>query len=278
MKLGVSYNVFDGEELLESSINQIRSEVDYISVVYQSISNYGNECSDKLIPTLKELKKSGLVDELFHYQPNLNKVDEIEATTNNDKLYFSFIAPPPVNEIIKRNIGLDLSKKHNCTHHMSIDSDEFYIKDQFRYLKQDMIENDYDSSICEIETYYKQSDYKIEPKDRTHVSLIYKIRNNVNFISNFTFPALVDPTRRMDPGKYKIYSPDEIQMHHMSYLRKDIRRKVMNSSSRVLFYDAINLFCDYYNKWEPGMNALMPGSSDAAHKLVKTEDYFKIKF
>ena len=43
MKLGVSYNVFDGEELLESSIKSIRDNVDHISVVYQTISNFGND-------------------------------------------------------------------------------------------------------------------------------------------------------------------------------------------------------------------------------------------
>ena len=46
MNLGVSYNVFDGEELLEGSIFQIRNEVDYISVVYQSISNFGHPCDE----------------------------------------------------------------------------------------------------------------------------------------------------------------------------------------------------------------------------------------
>ena len=30
MKLGVSYNIFDGEELLENSIKSIRKNVDYI--------------------------------------------------------------------------------------------------------------------------------------------------------------------------------------------------------------------------------------------------------
>ena len=40
MKIGVSYNLFDGEELLESSIKSIRKNVDYISVVYQTISNF----------------------------------------------------------------------------------------------------------------------------------------------------------------------------------------------------------------------------------------------
>ena len=56
MKVGVSYNLFDGEELLEDSIKSIRNNVDYISVVYQTVSNFGNPCSPNLMPVLEELK------------------------------------------------------------------------------------------------------------------------------------------------------------------------------------------------------------------------------
>ena len=35
MKLGVAYNVFDGEELLETSIQSVRPCADYICIVYQ---------------------------------------------------------------------------------------------------------------------------------------------------------------------------------------------------------------------------------------------------
>ena len=34
MKLGVSYNVFGGEELLECFIRSVRENVDHVSVVY----------------------------------------------------------------------------------------------------------------------------------------------------------------------------------------------------------------------------------------------------
>jgi hypothetical protein len=56
MRLGISYNVFDGEELLESSIKLIRDNVDFISVVYQTTSNFGNQCSEELVPLLHRLK------------------------------------------------------------------------------------------------------------------------------------------------------------------------------------------------------------------------------
>ena len=42
-KLAVSYIIFDDViEHLESSISTIRNNVDYISIVYQHISYYGN--------------------------------------------------------------------------------------------------------------------------------------------------------------------------------------------------------------------------------------------
>ena len=100
MKLGVSYNIFDGEEPLENSIKSIRKNVDYISVVYQEISNFGNPCNENLIPLINELKNEGLVDEIFKYRPQPQRGGHF-------------------NEISKRNIGLFLSEGVKCTHHMS---------------------------------------------------------------------------------------------------------------------------------------------------------------
>ena len=72
-KYGICYNIFDGEELLEDSILQIRDVVDYISVVYQTESYWGNKCSENLIETLNKLKNEELIDELVYYenQPTL---------------------------------------------------------------------------------------------------------------------------------------------------------------------------------------------------------------
>ena len=45
-KLGISYSVWDGEELLEQSIKQIRPVADYINVVWQKLSWYGRAIPD----------------------------------------------------------------------------------------------------------------------------------------------------------------------------------------------------------------------------------------
>ena len=68
MKLGVSYNIFDGEELLENSIKSIRKNVItflwFIKRYRILVIHVTN-----LIPLINRLKNEGLVDEIFKYRP-----------------------------------------------------------------------------------------------------------------------------------------------------------------------------------------------------------------
>ena len=231
MKLGVSYNVFDGEELLEGSIKQIRNLVDYVSVVYQTVSNFGNKCDENLINLLNKLKSDGLIDDLYEYFPNLSN-------------------GPHYNELEKRNIGLELSKKNGCTHHMSMDSDEYYLSNQFELLKNKVIEGDYDSSFCQMISYYKSWEYRLDPPEDYYVSLIYKIYNDKNFILKAPSPVLVDQTRRiMGIKKPLIFKRNEIEMHHGSYIRKEIKSKLLNSTAIGLYRNQINNIIKDYNNW-----------------------------
>ena len=255
MKIGVSYNLFDGEELLEGSIKCIREEVDYISVVYQTVSNFGNPCDEGLVPLLEGLKNRGLVDEIFEYRPKINKGGHY-------------------NEITKRNIGVSLSLGEGCTHHMYMDSEEYYLVEQFKQLKQTMLEGNYDSSACQLLTYYKEPIYRLEPPEDYYVSLLYKINNNSEYRIGSRLPVLVDPTRCMEPGKCKIFTRDEIEMHHLSYIRKNIRKKLQNSSAVVNFSDRLDKLVEYHNKWEYPKQALMAGAPDKFYDIVKVEKLF----
>ena len=69
MKLGISYNLFDGEELLEYSINSVRDSCDHINVVYQKISNWGEPCSKDLEDILHDLLRKKLIDKIYCYSP-----------------------------------------------------------------------------------------------------------------------------------------------------------------------------------------------------------------
>lgn len=255
MKLGVSYNLFDGEELLEGSIRQIRDQVDHISVVYQLTSNFGNPCNDELLPLLNKLKNDGLINELFEYNPKINNGGHF-------------------NEITKRNIGLSLSVGAGCTHHMSMDSDEYYLPEQFKFLKEEMINGTYDSSYCQMKTYYKTWEYQLDPPEEYYVSLIYRINNYSLFEMGKQSPVLVDPTRRMDAGKYRLFKRDEIEMHHGSYIRNDIRSKLTNSSASINFKNDIEKIVTHYNNWVYPNKVLWGGLPSTLHNVKKVKNLF----
>ena len=255
MKLGVSYNIFDGEELLEGSIKQIRDMVDFISVVYQKKSNFGNPCTENLIPLLNRLQSEGLIDELHEYKP--------EQLGGH------------INELNKRNIGLMISKNNNCTHHMSMDSDEYYLPNEFEYLKNKIIDGEYDSSFAKMLTYYKSWEYQLDPPEEYYVPLIVKIKENNEYVFGYPSPVLVDPTRSIS----KLNSPiiltrNEIQMHHGSYIRDDVRMKLINSSASVNFNHEIDKIVNHYNNWEYPDKVLWGGSPSKYLNIKKSNKLF----
>ena len=257
MKLGVSYNIFDGEELLENSIKSIRENVDYISVVYQTESNFGNPCDGGLVPLLEKLEGDGLIDELFMYKPTLNRGGHY-------------------NEIRKRNLGLYISEGVDCTHHMAMDSDEFYTDEQFKFMKEEMLKGDYDSSACQMTTYYKEPIYQLDPKEDYYVSLLFKIRHGVEYVMGGPFPVLVDPTRRMVSSNCRVFTREELEMHHMSFVRKNITTKLNNSSAKGSFDSKITKISDHYNKWEYP-NKVMWASGQLLN-VKKVEGLFDVEF
>jgi len=275
MKVGVSYNLFDGEELLEDSIKSIRNNVDYISVVYQTVSNFGNPCSPNLMPVLEELKEKNLIDELYKYKPDLS-------------------SGGTQNEIHKRNLGVALSENKECTHHMTMDTDEFYTSPQFSYMKEVIENGNYDSAVCRIATYYKEPIYRL-PNESYYVSLLFKIKNHKRYIRDRGAVAPnggtgTDPTRMMEPENCRTFERDEIEMHHMSWVRNDIGKKFNNSSSKhdtnegsILFHNVdVNELIDYWEKWEYPQKALVAqagtfNEGGVLYDVVKTENLFNIK-
>lgn len=257
MKIGVSYNVFDGEEHLMNSILQIRESVDFISVVFQKKSNYGEKCDKNLEKLILQLRNDGLVDKVLEYFPLSN-------------------VSPHVNEINKRNLGLILSEKNRCTHHMSMDTDEYYFKEQFNYMKKVVEEGNYDSAACQMSTYYKEPIYQLFPKEEYYVSLLFKIRPNVSYVFANRFPVLTDPTRSMEPGNFRLFTRDEIEMHHMSFIRLDIETKLKNSSAKINFQNYIEEFLEYFEDWTHGMKARTPGKPPAEYDTILVDNFFNI--
>lgn len=250
-KIGVSYNIFDDAlELLEKSIISIREEVDYINVIYQNISNLGNQSKIDIKNFLNTLVEKKLIDDIFLYTPDLTLI-------------------PHLNEINKRNIGLFIAEQKGCTHFMTMDSDEIYNKKEFSFMKNEIIEKDFDCGVCQMLTFYKNENYILDPPEEYFVSLLYKIKPGIRFELGCSFPVLVDPTRRIVSNNVRIFKRDEIQMLHFSYVRNDLRRKLENSSANVNFKSFIDELVSYYENWNEGDDAYIAGLPPKKIKVKK---------
>jgi len=256
MKLGVAYNLFDGEELLLHSVKSIRNSVDYILVVYQDISNYGNKSNTDLGKYLIELKAKGFIDGILQYHPVLGLKGH-------------------GNEISKRNLGLEQCKQVGCTHYMSMDTDEFYKESELNYVKDIVNTGKYDSSACQMQTYYKTAEWAINPPETYYVPLIYKIDDR-RFNLNVQWPISADPTRRLDPKNLMIFMRDRIEMHHMSYVRKDIRAKLNNSSANVNWKNRIEEMASYHDNWTAPNKAYFAGTEKRLYDVVQKPNIFGI--
>ena len=234
-KIGVAYNVFDGEELLRYSIESIKDTVDYIVVVVQITSNMGEDYSSSL-QLCREFLQEGLIHNLHIYQPDVT-ID------------------PHLNETNKRNIGLDYCRSNGCTHFLTLDVDEVYIPHEFASATQKVIESDIDASVCRMYTYYRQFDTIVDPPEDYYVPFIYKVKEDNKFEYAINFPKIIDPTRRIQSHTVGEFPIEKFAMHHLSYIRNDINRKFNNSSSLISLKHNINKLVNHYNQWQPGDNA-----------------------
>ncbi len=248
MKLGISYPVFEGEELLEYTIKSIRDKVDFISVIYQEISYWGNPCSSEQFPILCKLP----LDTLVYHKQDLS----IHHRTN---------------QALIRNMGIDISREFGCTHHISADVDEIYLPEQLEYAKQNI--GDANCSIVELTNYYKRPTWRIKPDQGYKVSFIQTIDNSFDMDS--AFPFHIETTRKPKSyNKIRVFTRDEFEIHHMTYVRKNIRRKMENSSYGRL--RNVDKFVNEFDKYKLGDRLCM--SPDFLNrKTVLAPNIFGIK-
>lgn len=226
LKFGVSYSVFTGYELLEQSIKQLRSQVQYINIVYQRLSYHGKPLSEgyeKLEKLIFDLKNNGLVDEVI--------------------LYEGF------SEIEKRNIGLKAAKKAGVKYFMTMDCDEFYIPEEVEKAKKYILQHKISRSAV---PYFN---YSISPNYRDIETVAF-----VPFFSKISYftklkkpnrnnPCTLDPTRVTSFSKYdlinfiicgmpyRFYIFNDTIMHHMHSIRNNISDKFLHSSYQYDFID-----------------------------------------
>jgi len=265
MKLGVTYNIFDGEEMLFFSLRNLRPMVQHINVIYQTTSNFGNE-NRNLEAKLNMYFRAGLIDVLSHYVPTLKKNEDGSLSWQNGQ----------ENEIKKRNIGLQICRANGCDAMMTLDCDELYDPKEFKFAKNDFELGDYDTSFCKMSTYYKEPIYRLYPKEEYYAPLFYKIKKATEFGNQSAdYPVILDPTRKVKAGYSRVYEREEIEMHHYAYVRNDISSKVINSSSQSDEVSKQKVIWHYDNFKDIRDSALMIGG--VSNGLIKVENKFDIQ-
>ena len=226
MKLGVSYNVFDGTELLEKSILQIRDSCFYINVVLQEKSNYLNDIKKEDLDTVNRLYYEKLIDEIIYFNP------QFENPVINSNISYDLCHK---NEIRKRKRGLRYCRENGCSHFISMDVDEFFLPSEFKTAIKIIEYKKYDATCCFIKDYICKPIYRMREYSNYYVPFIHDI--NLELSLNSDYDVYVDPTRRFINYKnFCLLDPDDIYMHHMSTVRKNeesLRWKYINSSAKV---------------------------------------------
>ena len=228
------YNVWDDYELLEASIKNIKPLVDGIIIVASEQSNTG-EFSE--IPEWLDQYQT------VFYEPDL-KMSQRE------------------NETFKRNLGLTKAKKEGYAHFLMMDADEFYEPTEFLKEKELILKNDLAGMVCRTKVYFKSPTLSAG-YDVTLVPFIHKITPDLRFMWNTRYPYAfegpkreirIDPTRQLNITSGVEWS--EITMHHMSWVRKDVNKKIRNSTARqniersTIVHDYVNskegYYCEFY--------------------------------
>jgi hypothetical protein len=80
--------------------------------------------------------------------------------------------------------------------------------------------------------------------------------------------------KHKNSNKVKIYKKEEFTVHHMSYVRKDIRKKLENSDNGRFY--KIDNFIEDFNKYKAGDRLrIVPDLMNRKTKIV--ENIFNIK-
>lgn len=234
MKIGLGIVAFEGTEFLNPIINELKDMLHHVVIGYQNISYHGDKISDKDLKEIINVKKIGLADEIL----------EIKLDTNQEARQ---------QETAKRNKLLDHLEAAGCTHALIIDSDEFYNADAFRNAISIIEKHDAECTYCEYINYYHDlQHYEVYPFEQgMYVPFITKIKYRFVWESKaITLPS--DPTRRYNTAA-QVIPWETIKMHHLSWVRDNIRDKLNAWSSKKCFpnYDElINEACKSYDNFD----------------------------
>lgn len=261
IKLGVTYNLFNGEELLEASIKCIRNDVDYINVVWQEYSWTLEKANPKLEKHLNNLKNKGLIDRVIKFEFDVNKSQNFVRLRRK-----------------KGNLGLKDLRINHCTHFMMMDTDEFYRKEEFKKAKKFIVENKITHSACPIYDYRILPCYRMADVRDYSVGFIYKFTIFSRVIARQEInnnPCRIDLFRTVPyiPFINKFFYLTDIVMHHMTGVRLDYDNKMRNTISK--YSEDGRKAIEYYSKLQKDMER-MTEQEILSIGYIKVEDEFNL--
>lgn len=249
IKLAAIYNLWDSEELLIGSMRSIKEGVDLFIIVYQEISNFGEQ---------------------------YNPLDHLPVEEMDREFQIVWLKFDPLvihgmqNEIRKRNTGINVARNLDCTHFILMDCDEYYMPGDFFKAKMMFLASGKEGSVLSLYTYFKNAELRQENVDSYFVPFIHKL-NHYTTAGCPTYEFYVDPTRRVSIGRDDGVTPVVhlfAIMHHYSWVRRDIERKARNSSAKRNI-EKSTLMAD----WETAQEGSIV---NGGNKLIKVPDYFGI--
>ena len=251
-KLGLGIIAFEGTEHLKNIIYEIKDLCDCVVICLQKTSYHGDPIKQNDIDDVEYLKECNLVDDIIWFEPS-------NLYENEQKI------GPRLIETDKRNFILDyLENEKKCSHGIIIDSDEFYDREDFKTAKAYINSQDeIHVSYCQYINYYRDYKHLMVWPFYCYVPFITEIKFRFSF-KHGSFAKPSDPTRRyfLDNSNksYHILPFKMIKMHHLSWIRKDIERKIDSWSSKQLFSNVVGLreaALERYYNYKEGQNAII---------------------
>lgn len=256
-KLGIAFNCFSATELLPYAVKQLREVADHITCIYQEKSYQGKSIPMVNKSIMFSLYLDGLVD-------SIHEVD------------VGFIHKPKNAEAFKRNQGKNYLLKEGCTHFCTMDEDELYHTDQFAGAYKDFILSGADASACQMQTYYKHPTLALKEPEEYYVPLFYKMDDR-QFKVPTRFPVVADPSRKLETKNFLQFEREQIEMHHYSFVRKDITTKFDHSPSVKNYSTRLPEIIERWENYKEGDLALWAGSERKEHELKTVPNHFNIQ-
>lgn len=245
MKLAAIFHCWDDWYLLRHAVDNIRQLVEGVIIIGSTRSNHG-----EYSPIPQEWHN----DELFVREPKFHI--------------------PLHSETDKRNYGLEIAKSQGYTHFITLDADEFYLPDEFLKIKHLVESKGLLGVVCPVIGYFKSPTLSFG-LDVTLVPHIHKLTPTLRHEFNRSYPYAwrsgqirIDPSRSLNICSNVFYT-EQIQMHHMTYIRKDIEKKIRNSTARANL-ERSSIREDYANAKEGSFCKFYQRT------LIKTPNFFNL--